>query len=164
MTKKPFESREFRNAMGSFLTGVTVITVEDEAGEIHGMTANSFTSVSLEPPIILVCIDHKSKTLQKINKANKFGVNILSEKQLDVSKLFANQKTEKNPAYEVEVDGYGVPIIKESISSLSCRVVKAQEVGDHTVLYGEVDNLMTGEGEPLGFLKGKYISIDSMSS
>lgn len=159
MTKKPFESREFRNAMGSFLTGVTIITVQDEDGSVHGMTANSFTSVSLEPPIILVCLDHHSNTLQKIKKANKFGVNILSEKQLDVSKLFANQKTEKIPSYDIDVDEHDVPIIQDSISSVSCRVIKSDIIGDHTVIYGEVDNLMMNDGKPLGFFRGSYLSI-----
>src|SRR5699024_10765236 len=123
---KPFDSREFRNAMGSFLTGVTVITALDEKGVPHGMTANAFTSVSLEPPIILVCIDHRSKTLQYISKTNKFGVNILSEEQKDVSKYFANQKLETIPDFELYIDENDVPLLKAAMTTLSCRVIKEE--------------------------------------
>ena len=89
-----FDSREFRNALGTFATGVTVITVEDENSEegVRGLTANAFSSVSLSPPIVLICVDHKSTTLPHIYEKRQFAVSILSKEQINHSRYFAKQK------------------------------------------------------------------------
>ena len=154
-TKMNFDSREFRNTMGRFSTGVTVITVK-EGGEIHGMTANSFSSVSLEPPIISICIDHRAKCLDLISKAGYFGVNFLKTEQINISKLFANQKVEVKPEVSFKVTEEGVPLLDDALTNLNCKVVNEVEVGDHTVFFGEVLGLKNNEGSPLCFFQGKY--------
>lgn len=150
-----FDSREFRNAMGSFSTGVTVISVNTEDG-VHAMTANSITSVSLDPPILLICIDHKANSLDLIKKVGTFGVNILKEEQIDISRIFAKQKVEEEPEFAFETIDNGAPLLKDSLVNLDCKVVQEVEAGDHTVFFGEVLNLNNNEGNPLCFFRGQY--------
>ncbi|PWA12538.1 flavin reductase [Pueribacillus theae] len=150
-----FDSREFRNAMGRFSTGVTVITVKGEE-DVHAMTANAFSSVSLEPPIILICIDHRAKCLDLITKTGYFGVNFLKAEQINISKLFANQKVNEKPEFSFEITEEGVPLLDDALANLKCKVVKELEMGDHTVFFGEVLGLKNNEGSPLCFFQGKY--------
>lgn len=152
-----FDPREFRNAMGNFATGVTIVTVNsDNEDGFHAMTANSFSSVSLEPPIISVCVDYRAKMLDKISEEGFFGVNFLKENQINVSKLFANQRLDEEPTYTFEKAENGVPLFKGALTSLNCKVMKEVVVGDHTVFFGEVVDFKVEDGEPLGFFKGKY--------
>ncbi|WP_158738117.1 flavin reductase family protein [Alteribacillus sp. YIM 98480] len=148
-------ARTFRNALGCFSTGVTVITVHG-GDEPHAMTANAVSSVSLEPPILLICVDHRAKCLEKIQKAGYFGVNVLKNEQLDVSKYFANQKVEGVPSFSFETEQRKAPFLADALVNLECHVVREVEVGDHTVFFGEVHDIKTDEGDPLCFYKGKY--------
>ncbi len=146
----------FRIAMGKFATGVTVITTEVD-GEVHGMTANAFMSVSLDPKLVLISVGDKARMHDLIKRADKFAVNILSEEQKEMSMIFAGQiKEERNVAFE---DFEGTPIIKDSIVNLACNVYDAHEAGDHTLFVGEVLNLNVQDGEPLAFFEGKYKEI-----
>lgn len=151
-----FDPREFRNAMGNFATGVTLITVNSDEDDFHAMTANSFSSVSLEPPIISVCVDYRAKMLDKISAEGFFGVNFLKEEQINVSKLFANQKVDEEPTYTFEKADNGVPLYKGALTNLNCKVVKEIVIGDHTVFFGEVVDFKINDGKPLCFSKGKY--------
>ncbi|EZH67341.1 flavin reductase [Bacillaceae bacterium JMAK1] len=146
----------FRKAMGKFATGVTVITTEVE-GEVHGMTANAFMSVSLDPKLILISVGNKAKMCDYIKKSQSFAVNILGDDQRDLSMLFAGQVKEKK---EIEFDEFEeTPVIKESLVSLSCRVYNSYEAGDHVLFVGEVKNLHVKDGDPLAFFEGKYKQI-----
>ncbi|SDI99027.1 flavin reductase family protein [Alteribacillus bidgolensis] len=150
------DDRMFRIAMGKFATGVTVITTEVD-GEVHGMTANAFMSVSLDPKLVLISVGDKARMHDLIKRADKFAVNILSEEQKEMSMIFAGQiKEERNVAFE---DFEGTPIIKDSIVNLACNVYDAHEAGDHTLFVGEVLNLNVQDGEPLAFFEGKYKEI-----
>jgi len=149
------DDRTFRNAMGKFATGVTVITTEVD-GEVHGMTANAFLSVSLNPKLVLISIGEKAKMLDKIKQSKTFAVNILSENQQEISKMFAGQIKEKQ---EMEFERLsGLPIIKDSIANISCQVYNQHIEGDHTLFIGEVMDIFLpeGEGEPLTFYQGQY--------
>ncbi|GIO22734.1 flavin reductase family protein [Oceanobacillus sp. J11TS1] len=147
------DSREFRNVMGKFATGVTVITTND-GEDIHGMTANAFMSVSLEPKLITISIDNNANMLDKIKSSGQFGVSFLSDEQQDISMHFAGQK-EKEGAIEFD-EMEGVPAIKDSLASVVCDVDQTIVVGDHTLFIGKVIDLKLSDGEPLTFFCGKY--------
>ncbi|MBO1001375.1 flavin reductase family protein [Pseudogracilibacillus auburnensis] len=147
------DDRMFRNAMGKFATGVTVITSK-VGDDIHGMTANAFMSVSLNPKLITVSIDNRANMLDQIKQSDQFGVNILSESQQDISMHFAGQTKEDreiNFGFIQEI-----PVIKDSLVSIVCDVDTSYVVGDHTLFIGKVIDIASTEGEPLTFYCGKY--------
>lgn len=147
------DDRVFRNAMGKFATGVTVITTKSE-GEVHGMTANAFMSVSLTPKLVLISIDEKAKMLSKIQQTGKFVVNLLSDNQKEISMQFAGQLKEQ---LDVEFDwAHDLPLIKNSLASIVCDVYSSQNAGDHILFLGEVKDLVLQDGEPLTFFQGMY--------
>jgi flavin reductase (DIM6/NTAB) family NADH-FMN oxidoreductase RutF len=148
------DDRMFRNAMGKFATGVTIITTELD-GEVHGMTANAFMSVSLNPRLVVISIGEKAKMLNKINESGKFAVNILGEDQKKVSMQFAGQIKEEQ--VEIEFERLGeLPVIKNSLANISCKIYSQQVAGDHTLFIGEVTGIVLREGTPLTFFEGKY--------
>lgn len=150
------DDRTFRNAMGKFATGVTIITTELN-GEAHGMTANAFMSVSLNPKLVLISVGEKAKMLDKINQSGKFAVNILSQDQQDVSMLFAGQLKEKREAEFERLNE--VPVIKGALANIVCHVYEQQVAGDHTLFIGEVEDITIREGAPLTFFEGNYGEI-----
>ncbi|KKE77695.1 flavin reductase [Bacilli bacterium] len=147
------DDREFRHAMGRFATGVTVITTND--GEnVHGMTANAFMSVSLDPKLITISIDNHANMLGKIKESGQFGVNFLSDEQQDISMHFAGQKAKDGGIEFDEIEG--IPAIKDSLASVVCDVDQTIVVGDHTLFIGKVRDFKLTEGDPLIFFCGKY--------
>lgn len=153
-----FDSRQFRNTVGNFATGVTVVTVETN-GETHGMTANSFTSVSLDPPLVLICVDHRANSLQYIKQTGYFGVNILGKEHENISRLFANQKLEEEPVVSFRKSKAGTPLLEGALATMDCKVWQTVEAGDHTIFIGEVLEIDSREGEPLLFFRGKYTEL-----
>ena len=154
------DQREFRNTLGTFATGVTIITVKDGKGGYIGLTAYAFSSLSLDPPLILVCIDKKSHSVPAFQNGNQFIVNILSEEQENYCLSFAKRSTDKfaNAQYELSADG--VPILRENLSSISCQVYEVLEGGDHVIVTGLVKEIARNEEKkPLLFYKGKICSI-----
>jgi flavin reductase (DIM6/NTAB) family NADH-FMN oxidoreductase RutF len=150
------DDRAFRNAMGKFATGVTVITTEIN-GEVHGMTANAFMSVSLSPRLVVISIGEKAKMLHKISESGKFAVNILGEDQKEVSMQFAGQLKEQ---YDVEFEQLGdLPVVKNSLANVACKIHSQQDAGDHTLFIGEVTDIILRDGAPLTFFEGKYGQI-----
>ncbi|WP_252311295.1 flavin reductase family protein [Sinobaca sp. H24] len=146
------DDRLFKSAMGKFASGVTVITTETE--EIHGMTANAFMSVSLDPKLVVVSVSKNATCHEKIKEAGTFAVSILSQEQEKYSMYFARQlKEEMDVAFE---RFEGQPIIEDSLASLVCRVHSTHETGDHTLFVGEVLNLKVQDGDPLLYFEGKY--------
>lgn len=139
--------------MGKFATGVTVITTEID-GAAHGMTANAFMSVSLNPKLVLISIGEKAKMLNKIHESGRFAVNILSADQKEISMLFAGQIKEQREIQFARLDG--LPIIENALANVVCNVYSKQAVGDHTIFIGEVTDIVLNEGEPLTFFEGKY--------
>lgn len=149
------DTREFRRAMGLFATGVTVITARI-GDDVHGMTANAVTSVSLDPLLVLVCIDRRARMAANIAEAGRFGINILSAEQEDLSRHFAGRH---NPDLHVGfADLNGVPILPESLTMLACEVERVIDGGDHIVVFGRVIGLETviEPGEPLLYYAGSY--------
>ena len=152
----------FRRVMGQFATGVTVVTTR-LGDEVHGLTVNAVCSVSLEPLLVLVCVDHAADTHPLLEKSGVFAVNILSDEQEDLSRLFAGPTEEK--AGRLEAMGYrtavtGAPIMKACLAYLDCRVVAAYPGGDHTIFVGQVEEAEIGEDSPpLLFFRGRYARV-----
>ena len=142
---EPVTPDAFRTALGRFASGVTVITVETAEGAVHGMTANAFCSVSLQPPLVLVCIDHLAETYLHLRERGQFGVSVLKQEQEALSEFFAD--TERNPDAAYRLD---------ALANLDCTVVGAHAAGDHTIFVGEVKEIGWGEGTPLLYFRGRY--------
>ena len=153
-------AREFRNALGQFATGVTVVTVEREPGSVFGMTANAFTSVSLNPMLILVCVEERAKILPLLHKHKRFGVSVLKQDQRALSEYFAqNPEAEHRLAVRYRWTSEGVPVLEDTVVQLSCSVIAAHVAGDHTILVGKVEDAEIRGGEPLLFFRGEYRHI-----
>ena len=163
MPTQPLSPLEFRKALGHFTTGVTVITVEREPGKIQGMTANSFTSVSLDPLLILVCVDHRAKILAFLQKKKHFGVSVLKAGQQAVSEYFArgvhSAEAEERLAIRYSRTASGLPVLEDALLQLSCSTVASHPAGDHTIFIAEVHDAEIHEGEPLLYFRGEYRTI-----
>lgn len=154
---------EFRQAMGAFATGVTIITVDLE-GEVHGMTANAFTSVSLDPMLVLVCVDHSTRTHAHLHAKKRFGINVLGEDQRAISEYYArpertHEHAEAEAGARFDRTRHGTPILYGALAYLECRLQTAEEAGDHTIFIAEVEYVVLREGDPLLFFRGKYRKV-----
>ncbi|WP_216827404.1 flavin reductase family protein [Alkalihalobacterium elongatum] len=147
------EAKQFRNAMGKFATGVTIITT-DVDGEVHGMTANAFMSVSLDPKLVVISIDERAQMLERIRKSQKYAVNILAADQQELSMIFAGQIKEKK---EVAFDRLSdLPVLNGALVQVTCEVIAEHIEGDHTLFIGKVTDIQVEDGEPLLYFGGKY--------
>ena len=155
----PVDPMEFRRALGCFATGVTVITTVDESGQPRGLTANAFSSLSLDPTLILVCVDHRSDTFPVIAQAPAFAVNILGEEQREVSQRFAKKGDNKFDGVSHRIGESGAPLIDGALAVLECRVSQSLPAGDHTIFIGEVQSVEHAQGKPLVFFRGNYASL-----
>lgn len=164
MSSRPsvVSTAEFRKALGAFATGVTVITV-DQGGEVHGMTANAFSSVSLDPLLVLVCVDHRARTHAHLHEKKRFGINVLAENQRAISEYYARSTETHQHAEEAgahfDRTQHGTPVLHGALAYLECRLHSAQPAGDHTIFIGEVEDVVVREGEPLLFFRGGYRKI-----
>jgi flavin reductase (DIM6/NTAB) family NADH-FMN oxidoreductase RutF len=148
--------RELRGALGCFPTGVIVITASSDGTE-HGMTANSFTSVSLAPPLILVCIDNNARMARLLERGMHFGLSILSADQEEVSRHFAGQRAS---AGEVQFAWRGgVPFISNAAASFLCRATDCHVTGDHTLYLAEIEHFERSGLAPLVFCAGRYAAL-----
>ena len=154
----PIDDAGFKLAMSHFASGVTVVTTEHE-GKAYGMTVAAFSSLSLHPPLVLICIEKTVKSHDAIAGAGKFGVSILSSKQADVSNRFASRADDKFAGTEIVKGELGMPLIGGAITRLECRVSSQLEGGDHTIFVGEVMHAETEEGEPLVYFRSGYREI-----
>src|ERR1051326_2552185 len=125
-------SDQFRQVMGNFATGITVVTTRDNAGRPYGLTVNSFTSVSLDPILVLVCLDNKLSGLQAFKESKHFGVSMLSERQEDLSRLFAKKDSEKPPGLYFE-GKLGMPLLNNALAVMECETVAVYAGGDHQI-------------------------------
>tara|TARA_Y100001934_G_scaffold232451_1_gene281245 strand:- start:169 stop:660 length:492 start_codon:yes stop_codon:yes gene_type:complete len=163
MSKENFVT-EYRKTMSSFATGVTVVTTLDGNNYIHGMTANSFTSVSLDPPTVLVCIGHTRNTMTHVNNTNEFAINILSDKQKYIADYFAKEQTSEGENLELNWSiKYGSPYIDGAIAFLKANVVKKYNYGDHAIVLGEVQGIDTQKGNPLLYYQSNYLFVPNSS-
>lgn len=143
-----------RGVLGRFVTGVTVVTtrINDEP---VGLTVNSFTSVSLDPPLVLFCVDYRSRTRNSFQRAGAFAINILGAEQETISRLFAKPGADRFANLDVRIGSTGSPILPDALAFLDCRIVGEFEGGDHLIVLGEVVDLgILHDREPLTFFRG----------
>ena len=152
-----FDARQLRRVLGSFVTGVTVVTTVDAAGKPYGLTANSFASVSLDPPLVLWNQALAAPSHPVFRDAERFAVNILAEHQVDVSQRFATRRDNKFEGLDVVAGLGGIPLIVGCAATLECRKVTTHIGGDHAVFIGEVERIDSSERRSLVFASGKYM-------
>lgn len=155
----------FRRVLGHFATGITVLTVEKEPGSVYGMTANSFTSVSIDPFLILVCVDHNARFLPMLKLNGRFGVNILRDSQMPLSDHFARgqQGPEADQRLGIAYDftSSGIPVIRGVLAQLACNISAEYPGGDHTIVLAEVEGVRMDQGDPLLYFRGQYRRLHS---
>ncbi|PYO21564.1 MAG: flavin reductase [Candidatus Rokuibacteriota bacterium] len=147
---------EFRRVLSHFATGVTIVTTRDTDGRPTGLTVSAFCSVSLDPPQVLVCVDHKSQSYPALRDRDRFAVNFLGERHEDVSRRFATTRLDKFDGVPHKLSSHGVPLLEGALAQLECRTVSRHVEGDHTILVALVEETRNGAGEPLLYFRGKY--------
>lgn len=149
--------------MGAFATGVTILTL-DLDGDVHGMTANAFASVSLDPLLVLVCVDHNASTHAHLQARKRFGINVLGEDQRAISEYYSrpertHERAEAEAGARFERTKHGTPMLQGSLAYLECRLHSAQDAGDHTIFIAEVEEAVVRKGNPLLFFRAEYRKV-----
>lgn len=153
-----FDARALRDAFGAFLTGVTVVTTVDATGAPIGFTANSFSSVSLDPPLLLVCLAKTSRNYATLTGAKGFGVNILAEGQKDVSNTFARPVEDRFAAVSWKPGPFGAPVFADVAAWFDCSTHEVVDAGDHVILIGRVEGFENSGKTGLGYARGGYFT------
>ena len=155
------DTDKFRKAWAKFATGVSVITSIEEDGSVHGMAANGIASVSLDPMLVLVCVDHRRNTYRLIRDTGRFAINILNENQDSVAEYYARPPERRigQPDAEIEITGSGAAHINGCLAFMDCTVHDELTQGDHTIFIGEVKNLSVRDGRPLLFFESKFNKV-----
>ncbi len=152
------DPRALRNAFGTFMTGVTVVTARDADGQPLGFTANSFTSVSLDPPMVLVCLANTSQNYDALVHADGFAVNVLAETQIDISNTFARPVEDRFATVKWQNGPEGSPILDDVSAWFDCAMHKTVDAGDHVILIGRVKAFHSTANPGLGYVRGTYIT------
>lgn len=148
---------DFRKVLSHFGSGVTIVTTSDADKRPTGLTCSSFASVSLDPPLVLVCVDHKAQSFPALRERGRFAVNILSSGQEAVSRRFATSKiVDKFEGVAHTVSDLGLPLLTDALAHLECTTVNMHVEGDHTIFVGRVERMGVPGGEPLLYFKGRY--------
>ncbi len=155
-----FDPKELRRVMGLFATGVTVITTRDRDGRLYGLTANAVTSLSLDPPLLLVCIDKKAESHPHFVDSKCFVVNILGEDQEHLSSRFAKSGGEKFTGVPHRLGRREAAILEGALAHIECSIVETHEGGDHVIHVGAVEHAEVRGGRPLLFFQGRYRRLE----
>jgi flavin reductase (DIM6/NTAB) family NADH-FMN oxidoreductase RutF len=150
------DAKLFRQAMGQFATGITVVTALDEMNRPCGITANAFSSVSLDPPLILVCVNRQAEFCRVISEAVHFNVNFLSANQESISQRFATRGVDKFADLEILPGRHGVPLLKDTLGYVECARYDLLPGGDHLIVLGQVEHCQITGGDPLLYFSGQY--------
>ncbi|AVZ22856.1 TPA: flavin reductase [Pseudomonas aeruginosa] len=156
---KAIDPMALRRAFGTFVTGVTVVTTNDEQGRPRGMTANSFTSVSLDPALLLVCIGKGASSYPVFQETSNFAVNLLHDGQTDISNLFASKAIDKFGSVGYDAVHTGAPVLTDCLTWFDCKVHNCIDAGDHIILIGRILAFGTSPVAPLGFCRGRYAQV-----
>jgi flavin reductase (DIM6/NTAB) family NADH-FMN oxidoreductase RutF len=155
----PIEKAEFRQALGHFASAVTVVTTKLADGEATGITVTAFSSLSLSPPLVLVCIDHRARLHDQLPVGGCFAVNILAENQEAISRRFASSEPDRFRDVGHTTGATGCPLIQDAIAAIECKIVERLPGGDHTIVVGEVEAATIHEGKPLLYFRGGYAQL-----
>lgn len=156
MTPVPFQADAFRDLLGRFATGVTVLTTRDADGRDRGMTVSALTAVSLDPPLVLACIGHDASIADAVAAASHFGLSVLAADQEALSLHFADPNTDRFDGVPCSRGVIGVALLDGAIAHLECRIHARHDDGDHTIVVGEVLAGSARDGEPLVHFRGGY--------
>lgn len=156
-----FDESKFRQILGKFATGVTVVTMLNDEGQLSGLTANSFNSLSLDPPLILVCVSYQARSYKHLRNRQEFAVHILDADQAPVARRFAVSGGEKSAACDWHVNERGFPILSRFHAVMECRLHQEYEGGDHAIIVGRVQRLYghADAGDPLLFYQGQFFPL-----
>jgi flavin reductase (DIM6/NTAB) family NADH-FMN oxidoreductase RutF len=160
------DSADFRYACGQFLTGVTIVTARADDGTPVGLTANSFASVSLDPPLVLVCLDKQLRAYQAFYTSRSFAVHVLAEDQADLAVRFATRGANKFGELRWRAGLEGAPILPDFLALFECCVMQTHHEGDHTIFIGQVRRIEIADSTrlPLGFFRGQYAAVSNSPS
>jgi flavin reductase ActVB len=147
---------DFRHVLSHFASGVTIVTTCDADQRPTGLTASAFSSVSLDPPLILICVDHKSQSYPHIREGKRFAINILHQGHEALSRRFASSRLDKFDGVSYTLGTLGVPLLEQALAQLECQTVNEHVEGDHTIFVGRVQAVHVGHGEPLLYYRGRY--------
>jgi flavin reductase (DIM6/NTAB) family NADH-FMN oxidoreductase RutF len=150
------DAHSFRRTLGQFASGVTVVTTRDAGGRVLGLTVSAFCSLSLHPPLVLVCIDHRADANAGMRESGLFAVSVLAEGQEDVSRRFASRDRDKLVGFAFAEGRQGLPLVPGALAHVQCRVRSFHDEGDHTVCVGDVLALAAHPGRPLVYHAGAY--------
>ncbi len=155
----PVTPDEFRHALSHFASGVAVVTTRDADGKYHGITVSAFSSVSLTPPLVLICIEKTTASHYAFGESGVFVVNILGDMQSPLSERFASPFIDKFDDVEFSPGIDGLPVLNDALASLECHIVSTHDAGDHTIFVGSVEKTTVRNGDPLLHYRGKYAEI-----
>lgn len=147
---------EFRRVLGHFATGVTIVTTCDGDARPSGLTVSAFASLSLDPPLVLVCVDHKSQTYPALRESGRFAVNVLTTGQEALSRRFASTQLDKFDGLPYRISELGLPLLVSALVHLECVTVSTHVEGDHTIFVGRVERTGVNDGDPLLYFCGRY--------
>lgn len=150
----------FRAVLGRFATGITVVTARDADGGDHGMTISAFASVSLEPPLVLVCVDHDARMHQLLHETDDIGISVLSAEQEALSRRFADRDCERFDGIGYARGESGVVLLEEAQAHMECRIVARYDAGDHTIHVARVDRAEPFARRPLLYYRGGYAQLE----
>ncbi|MEI6001808.1 flavin reductase family protein [Paraburkholderia bengalensis] len=159
LNPQPFDIAEFRRALGAFVTGVTVVTTIQPDGSPRGFTANSFTSVSLDPPLVLVCIAKTASSYKVFSQTKHFAISVLAEDQKNVSGVFASKAADKFAQVAWCARSTGAPVMDGAAASFDCTTHDVVDAGDHIILIGRVVDFIHTSSSPLGYCRGAYVNF-----
>lgn len=151
---------EFRRLLGLFATGVTVVTTCDADARPTGLTVSAFASLSLDPPLVLVCVDHKSQTYPALLERGWFVVNVLTADQEAISRRFATTRLDKFDGVPYRPSAQGLPRLEAALAHIECVTVSTHLAGDHTIFVGRVEGATFGTGHPLLYYRGTYHRLE----
>ena len=154
------DQHDFRAVLGRFSSGVTVVTTRDKRKRDQGMTVSAFCSVSLEPPLVLICIEHTASLYNSLQSATHFTVNILSEGQESIARRFAERASNRFDGLGYSRGQNGMAVLDDILGYVECEVVKRHEAGDHDVIIGAVEVAVSNEGKPLLYYRGGYAQLE----
>lgn len=152
---------EFRQALGTFATGITVAATLDKDGQPHGLTVNSFNSVSLDPPLVLWSLNKQSHQLDVFAQSGFYGISILAEDQMEISNRFAAMIEDRFDGINWQAGGTGAPLLDGALATFDCKVEQIVEGGDHIILIGRVLSVTKRDAAPLLYHEGAYKSLGS---
>lgn len=159
-----FDQKLYRSALGSFATGVTIVTTQDQDGQGHGLTVNSFTSVSLDPPLVLWCLGNKSDSYDLFSKTENYAINVLAAGDGDLAMRFAGKGDQSFAQGEAGTMATGAPVLSSAIAVFDCKVVQRIDAGDHLILIGQTQDFLTRPDSGLAYFRGTFGDTSGLAS